>query len=186
VKERAEKPITTVRAQQRTLIFLYQQPHTSNTLQQILNRLPKPGVALSLYDLWHHGHLTPHCLCQIQANTPQTSNTKMAQLIIALEPNLFRSASIRFLNPFASFARRKGVSFGTFLPRNSRSGAHPSSIFHSSSRSVGTRLRIMAAYLAWVVFPSFTPARSDRYEGNLNRQGHRTCWCTCHIHHKSD
>lgn len=100
-------------------------------------------------------------------------------------PNPSRSASTRFLNPCASFARGNGVFFGISLPRNLHSGTHPSSIFHSSSRSGGTRLRIMATCLAWMFFPSATPARRSRYEGDLKRLGHRTRWCICHIHHKS-
>jgi hypothetical protein len=81
----------------------------------------------------------------------------MPKLIIALKPSPFRSASTRFLNLSVSFARGKGVSFGTFLSKNLHSGARLSSIFHSSSRSDGTRLQIMAACSAWMAFPSVHP-----------------------------
>jgi len=114
------------------------------------------------------------CFCQTRARTPHKSDTTMPIFIIALKPKPSKSASTRLLKPCASFARGKGVFLGISLPRNAHRGAHPSSIFHSRSRSGGTISRIMATCSLWMRLPSDTPSRRDLYDGDLKRQGHNT------------
>lgn len=117
--------------------------------------------------------------------SPMITTKKAARLITALVPNASRSDSTLFLKASLSFDLGKGTS-GTSFPRNAHSESHPSSTFHSRRRSRATMRRISAQCWSWTLSPyGSTPLRSDMYEGQRKRAGHKIRWWTCHCHQRS-
>ena len=116
----------------------------------------------------------------INSHRHRTENRNM--LIIAIKPCLSRSSCVLWWNAAASFVLGKS-SFGISFPRNLHSGSQPSTTFHSSNLSGGTRPLIIAQCSRYIHFPlTSIPLLSDESVQRKSRD-HNILWWQWYIHH---